>query len=233
MNSRVTLIVVAVFIALFGFVFLVDQDKPSQQLNATPTATGIAKPYLFPVASSDVQSIEVRDLRAPRQVKVTRTDAGWRIETPEQKEGDDFKITQMLNRLITLQPSRVLSNVTDLKSFGFITATLEARITLTNTEQYALTVGDKTTGGNDYYAVHTGGKIVFIVSQSVIDDLMAWFDAPPYQPTPTPTFTPTIPVTPTVTGTPPTSTPAPITPTTAPPNIVPTFVPAPTNTPRP
>ncbi len=227
MNSRVTLIVVAVFLLLLGYVFFVDQDKPSVQLNATPTRAEAVKPYLFPISTTNVQSIQVRDLRAPREVLLKRAETGWQVVKPEQKAADDFVVTQKINQMITLQASRVLTNVTDLKPFGFVTATLEVRVVMTDTQEYGITVGAKTPGGYDYYAVYTGGKDVFVVSPSVIDDLLAWFDAPPYQPTPTPTFTPTPPVTPTEAGTPPA--------TTAPPNIVPTFVPTPqvTGTPKP
>ena len=199
MNPRVTLLVVAAFLALFGYVMFVDPDKPAVQLNATPTTTSVPKPYVFPVSSTDIKSLQVRDLRAAREVKLSRTDAGWQMEKPESKAGDDFKITQMINRIITLQSTRVITTVSDLKPFGFVPAQLEARITMKDGTEYGVLIGDKTPGGNDYYAVHTGSSQVFTLTTSLIDDLLLWFDAPPYQPTPTPTFTPTPVVTPTPT----------------------------------
>ncbi|MBI3914969.1 MAG: DUF4340 domain-containing protein [Chloroflexi bacterium] len=202
MNPRVTLLVVAAFLALLGYVMFVDSDKPAVQLNATPTKTSVAKPYIFPVSPSDIKAMQVRDLRAAREVKLANSDAGWQVEKPEAKTGDDFKITQMLNRVITLQSTRVITTANDLKPFGFAPAQFEARITMKDGTEYGILIGDKTPGGNDYYAVHTGSSLVFTLATSLIDDLMLWFDAPPYQPTPTPTFTPTPAVTPTPSATP-------------------------------
>ena len=108
-----------------------------------------------------------------------------------------------------------MTNVKDLNAFGFVTATMEVRMVMSDTTPYALTIGAKTPDGAGYYAVYTGDKSkVFIVSTSSVSTLQGWLDTPPYQPTPTPTYTPTPPVTPTLEGTPspgsePTGTPAP------------------------
>ena len=123
--------------------------------------------------------------------------------------------------------------MTNLAPFGLVTATLEVRLVMSDTTAYAITVGDKTPDGSSYYAVYTGDKSkVFLLSSSVVDNLEAWLNTPPYEPTPTATATATPPVTPTVPGTPP----AEVTPgaaaTAPPPNIVPTLViPAVTPTP--
>ena len=95
---------------------------------------------------------------------------------------------------------------------------------MSDTTAYAITVGDKTPDGSDYYVSYTGDKSkVFIVSTIDLDTLIAWLDTPPYEPTPTPTFTPTVPPT----ATPPVTEPLTPTQTAAPPGIVPTLVPAP------
>ena len=97
--------------------------------------------------------------------------------------------------------TRVLTNVTDLAPYGFITPTLEIRVVMSDTKQYAITVGNKTPNGTSYYVVYTGDKsTVFLVNTSNIDEVKGWLDAPPYQPTPMPTFTPS--PTPSVTDTP-------------------------------
>lgn len=221
MKPRNTLIVIALFALLFGYVYFVELNKTPGELG-TPTPS--APPPVFQLSASNVKSIEVRDLRAPRQVKTIRTDSGWQIEKPTEKAADSGKIDSTLSRLVNLQSSRVLTNVTDLASFGFVTATLEARLIMSDTTPYALTAGDKTPDGYSYYVVYTGDKSkVFIVNSSVIDDLVAWLDAPPYQPTPTPTFIPS-----------PIATPTPmITPTPAASSTTPTPAPSETATPKP
>ncbi len=222
MKPRNTLIVVALFAALFAYVWFVEAPKTPAQL-ATPTTPS---PSVLQLNANDVQTIEVRDLRSPRAVKLTRAGSGWQLEQPAAKPGDSGTIDTALGQLATLQATRVLTDTT-LFSQYFVTPTIEARLIMSNTTAYALTVGDKTPDGSNYYVAYTGDKTrVFIVSSVAIDALTAWLDAPPYLPTPTPTFTPTPPAT----ATPAAS--ATITSTTAPPGVVPTFVPA-TETPKP
>lgn len=224
MKARNTLILVAVFAVLFGYVWFVERPKTPEQL-ATPTRPS---PAVFALNTKDVKSIEVRDLQAPHQVVVTRADSGWQVEQPTPKHADDSAVDDALSKLVTLQATRVLTDVTNFAQY-FITPTLEARLVMSDTTPYAITVGDKTPDQSNYYVTYTGDKSkVFVVGTADIDSLKGWLDTPPYEPTPTPTFTPTPPETPTIaaTGTPTT------TQTTAPPGIVPTFLP-PTETPKP
>lgn len=220
MNPRVTLILVAVFAVFFGYVFFVEQNKTPEQLG-TPAPT--LAPGIFQLNASNVKSLQVRDLRAPREVDLTRTDKGWQVDKPVQKPADSSAVDNIVSQLVTLKASRVLTNVTDLAPYGFVTATVEARFTMSDTTTYALTIGDKTPDTSGYYAVYTGDKSrVFIVDGSTVSQMLLWLDNPPYEPTPTPTFTPTPPVTATITGTVTAATPPAGTPGAPPPNIVPT-----------
>jgi hypothetical protein len=117
----------------------------------------------------------------------------------------------------------VLTNVNDLAQFGLVTATLEVRLIMSDTTPYALTIGDKTPSGSDYYAVYTGDRSrVFIISGVTVEDMLNWLNTPPYEPTPTPTAVPTVPGTPSPES------------TGAPPNLVPTVaIPLPAATPTP
>jgi hypothetical protein len=228
-KPRNTLILVAAFAVLFGYVYFVEFPKTPDQL-ATPT-TPLA--VVLKLNASDVKTIEVRDLQTPRQVVLTRAGAGWQVQQPENKPADNPTVDDVISKTVSLQATRVLTDVTNVAQF-FVTPTLETRLIMSDTTTYAVTVGGKTPDGSDYYVTYTGDKSkVFIVSTSSIDAIKAWLDTPPYEPTATPTFTPTLPPTPTVPTTP-TITPtlAINTPTVSPPGIVPTLVPA-TNTPAP
>ncbi len=218
MKPRNTLILAAVFIALFGYVWFVELPKTSEQL-ATPTKP---VPVVFQLKAQDVKSIQVRDLRQPRLVQLSRTANGWQVEQPVAKAGDSNAIEGTLGQLATLQATRVLTDVTDLAPFGFVTPTLEARLVMSDTTPYAITVGNKTPDGASYYITYTGDKKVFVVNSTTIDQLVAWLGAPPYEPTPTPTEAATPTASESITTTP----------GTAPPGIVPTLVPA-TDTPKP
>ena len=223
MKPRNTLILVAVFAVLFGYVWFVEAPKTPAQLG-TPTPT---QPVVFNLDAQNVKSIEIRDLEQPRQVTVTRAGNGWQVEQPVAKGADALTVNNAVDQLVSLKATRVLTD-TSLFSQYFITPTIEARLVMSDTTSYAITVGDKTPDGSDYYVSYTGDKNkVFIVSTIDIDTLKGWLDTPPYEPTPTPTFTPTVPPT----ATPPVTETITTTQTTAPPGIVPTLVPVETPTP--
>lgn len=225
MKPRNTLIVVGLFAVLLGYVYFVELNKTPEQLG-TPTP----KPaqYLFQLSPSEITGIEVSELQSSRVVKLTHTEGGWKVNLPTEKVANQSLVSGTVSDLAALQYTRVLTNVTDLAPFGFVTATLEARVTMSNTQSYAITVGGKTPDGSYYYVVYTGDKSkVFLVDPTLVESLKGWFDNPPYEPTPTPTFTPTPPVTPTLEATPT------ISPTIAVPGFVPTLVPTVVSTPKP
>lgn len=215
MKPRTTLIVVALFALLAGYVYLFELNKTPEQLSAqlgTPTA----KPpqYVLQLNARNVTSLEVADLRAPREVKLTRAGDAWQVNQPTEKAADDGVVESTLGSLANLSAARVLTNVVDLAPFGLVTPTLEARVIMSDSQQYALTLGNKSPDNRYYYAVYTGDKArVFLVDTTVVETLKGWLDTPPYQPTPTPTATPE----PAATGTPT------LLPTAAPPNIAPTI----------
>ncbi len=199
MNARNTIIVVAVFVLLVGALVLSGEFNRGSPPEGTPTA---AVPQVLNLQASNVKSVLLTDLRAGRQVQMTRTDNGWQIDKPVQKPGDSATIEDSVDQLATLQASRVLTDVSNFNQY-FITPTLDARLTMTDTTSYGITVGTKTPDGSSYYAAYTGDKSkVFLISSTLVTTLMGWFDTPPYEPTAAPTATVTPPVTPTTATTP-------------------------------
>jgi hypothetical protein len=207
LKPRNTLILVAVLALLGAYVFYFELNKTPEQLSAqlgTPTAK--PQPYVFQFAPSDVQSLEVRNLRDGREIKLTRKGEGWQIIKPMDIAADASKIEQAVGQVAKLQASRVLTDVTDIQPFGLMTAMLEVRLELKSGSPFAVTVGGQTPDSSNYYVSYTGDtKQVFIVGAFVIDGLKILLDQPPLAPTPTPTFTPTS-VVPTTEATPPAET---------------------------
>lgn len=192
MKPQTTLIIVALFALLAGYVYFFELNKTPAQISAT-LGTPTAKPptYVVQVNSSDIKSIEVADLRAPREVKLTRTETSWQMLKPADKAADRFSVESAVFGLASLKASRVLTDVSNLGQYGLITPTLEARIVMSDSQQYAITVGGKTADARSYYVTYTGDNArVFLIDASSIDAVKAWLDAPPYEPTPAPTFTP-------------------------------------------
>lgn len=192
MNSRGTLILVAVFAALAAYVYFFEINKTQEQISRTlGTPTLVTQPYVLQIKTADVKTLQVRDLRAAKEVTVSRTEQGWWI-TPPNKEADAPKIDQAIGYIGSLQATRVLNNVGDIKTFGFGTATLEIRLLMNDGTPYAITVGDKTPDESNYYVIYTGATDkVFIVGTLIIDGAKVLLDAPPLI---TPTATPFAPV---------------------------------------
>jgi hypothetical protein len=201
LNPRTTLIVVVLFALLAGYVFFVEWNKTPEQLNAqlgTPTSKPPA--YVLQFDSLQVQQIQISDLRAARQVTVARSSDGWQLK-PMDQPADKFMVELALGSLANLSANRVLTNVVDLAPYGLVTATLEARVVMSDSKQFAVTIGNKTPDSRYFYAIYTGDKSkVFLIDVGSINTLQDWLDKPPYQPTATPTLPPL--PTPTATETP-------------------------------
>lgn len=194
MNPRITLAVVALFLLALGYVYFVEAPKTPDQLSGqTPRPA----PQVFQLASGQVQTLELRNLQTGQQFRMSRSgDTGWQIEKPESRAADKFRVEPIITGFAQLQATRVFTDVTDLTKYGVLTGTVEARVIMRDSTPWAITVGNKTPDGSGYYAIFTGAKTpLFIIGTSLVDEWLKWFDTPPFEPTPTPTFTATPPVT--------------------------------------
>lgn len=236
MDLRKTLILAAIFVALGGYaIFIQFRNPATSQALPTPSATPVP---VFNFLTDNVSKLQASDLKKNQTVVVTRQGDGWRMEQPKDSPTDPVRIGDALGSIAHLEATRVFTNVADLAAYGLITPTIEARVTMSDTTQYVLQIGDETPEQSGYYALKGGDKQVYLVSTSVFQTLTDYIDNPPYPPTPTltplPTLTPssTPTVTPTGTITPPSSTPTTATSPTAPPPSA-TSPPAVTSTPTP
>ncbi len=211
MNPRITLVVVALFLLALGYVYFVEAPKTPDQLAGGRTPR--PAPQVFQLPSGQVQTLELRNLRTGQEFRMTRSgENSWQVEKPGSRPADLFRVEPIITGFAQLQAQRVFTDVTDLNQYGVLTGTLEARLIMRDSTPWAITVGNRTSEGGGYYAIFTGAKTpLFIISPSLIDEWLQWFDNPPYEPTPTPTFTATPPVSPTASATPailPSATPA-------------------------
>lgn len=225
MKPRNTLILVVVAVILVAYVVLVESPLTQEQVNmrlGTPTLT--PAPYMFQLDANSVKSFIITDLRFPRAVTVVRTDTGWQVTQPIEREADKDKSNSVAAALANVKVARVLSNVSSLAPFGLAPGTLEARFIMNDGTTYAFVVGNKTPDGLNYYVAYTGDQTrVFLIDTPLVESLKVILDVPPFQPTatPTPTAAPPATETPTVEATP------------GLPGFVPTLLPMPTATPKP
>jgi hypothetical protein len=210
MDRRNTIILVVLFLALLvGYLYLT-QSRPSgtAQPSGTPSATPAP---VFDFLTDNAVKFQVSDLHQNQTVVVTRQGQGWHMEQPKDSATDPVRIGDALDSIAHLDATRVLTNTSDLSGYGLITPTIEVRVTMSDTTQSVLQIGDATLDNSDYYALKGGDKQVYLISSSTVDTLRTYLDLPPYPPTvtltPLPTLTPSITptVTPTGTITPPTA----------------------------
>jgi hypothetical protein len=211
MNRRNTLILVVIFIALAGYAYFTQaRNAGTSQALPTPSATPVP---VFNFLTDSVSQFQASDLQKNQVVVVTRQGESWHMTAPKDSATDAVRIADAVDSIAHLEATRVLTNVTDLAGYGLITATIEARVTLSDTTQYVLQIGDTTPDQSAYYALKGGDKQVYLITTAIVAALKDFVDRPPYPATPTltplPTLTPssTPTLTPTGTITPPTATP--------------------------
>jgi hypothetical protein len=204
MNRRNTIILAVVFFALLaGYTYLSRSGTPATgQPSGTPSPTPAP---VFNFLTDNAVKFQVSDLHKNQTVVVTRKGQDWHMEQPKDSATDPIRIGDALDSIAHLDAARVLTDTTDLSGFGLITPTIEVRVTMSDTTQSLLQIGDATLDNSDYYALKGGDKQVYLISSSTVDTLRNYLDLPPYPPTatltPLPTLTPSITPTATPTGT--------------------------------
>ncbi len=202
MNRRNTILLLAIFLALAGYTYytqLRPDASKGTNANTTPSPTAIA---VFNFLTDNVSTFQVTDLQKNQTVAVTRQGKDdWHMQQPKDSATDPFRVTRAVGSLAHLDATRVLTNATDLTAYGLITRTLEARVTLSDTTEYLLQVGNPNPDKSAYYALKGTDKQVYLISSTTIQDLQDFVNNPPYPPTPTPAPLPTLPPTATLNGT--------------------------------
>ncbi len=214
MRLRNTIILLVVLVLLMGYVVYTQNTGTAQpKAQSTPEPTPVP---VFNFVTDNVNKFQVTDLSKNQTVLVTRESSGWHMQQPKDSATDADKIDRTLVDMANLEATRVLTNVTDLSAYGLITGTMQASVTLSDTTQYALKLGDETVDKSSVYVLKGDDKShVYVLDTTILTTLHDFVDLPPYPPTatPTPLPSPTPSVTPATTPTPgpgtPSATPAP------------------------
>jgi hypothetical protein len=198
MNTRNTVILLVVLVALAGYVYFGELGGGKKTAEATPTPSPRTM-WDFP--AEKINRIEVQDLATKDRARLTKNESGdWQIEQPIQYPADQNRLRSLTGRLAKIVASRAITNTpADLAPFGLLTGTLDVQIGLTENQTHTLLVGDKNPQGFSYYVKADDDPTMYLVSSGLIDDLRRLITEPPRKPTPTPTFTATPVVTPTAT----------------------------------
>lgn len=214
MKFRTTLILLVIFAALGGYVYLTREKEP-------PSTT---KTETIPILELDPQTIyalEVRDDQNQRiRLEKEREKQAWHLVTPVIEAADLLQVTRVITDLSKLQATRAIppSEAQALDTYGLAPHRYEVQLFGANGEVIAqLQLGDQNPARTARYVRHEGKADIYLVSSYLLEPLTRWITRPPTQPTPTVAVVPTV-----IRAT--------DTPTT-PPTLLPTLaVPAPTGT---
>ncbi|RME44247.1 MAG: DUF4340 domain-containing protein [Chloroflexi bacterium] len=198
MSFRNTGILLIVLVVLGGVVLWVNrQDGAKRNTNATPTPAPLTS-----LSTSDIASIKVE--QGDRSITVERQGDGWVIAGDSPEPAGETKVTQALDRLTGLRPTRTLTDIQNLADFGLDKPAWTITLTPKDGEAVVFNVGDENPRGTSRYLQVAGDSSIHLVPKFSVEDVQKWLDEPPYPPTPTPepTATPEVQTTPTPAATP-------------------------------
>jgi hypothetical protein len=183
MNTRTTLILLAVLVLVAGVVYFTEFYKPGQA-TVTPAASGPT--MLLEVTSPAIGGITVRDALSGTQVSASRDVSGtWWLADPAGRPADPAILNPMATRLSSIYVQRVLTPTGSLGEFGLLTPTLSVEIAST-LGPLSFVVGDTTPSQGAYYVQKPGDPRVYLVDAGLVSELRKFAGQPPLAAPPTP-----------------------------------------------
>lgn len=197
MRLRNTLILVAIFALLGGYVYFVEMQKPVEDTQAKEK-----EKYVFTLGKDDINTLQVKD--GDKSVYLVKDSAGkWYVGGIGAAEADANRMSSIISSLTNLRASRIITDISaGLATYGLENPAMEVNLNIGggSAQVESLLVGDKTPQGFNYYAQRKGSNALYLVPEYIISDLKGLVNNPPYAPTPTPgPVTGTLGITPTVT----------------------------------
>lgn len=181
MKLRNTIILVALFLLLGGYVYFFEMRRSS------PAPSPVTM-YLYNHEPEDLEAIEVR--YRDRSV-IMRKDAegAWHLEQPPAPEADQGRINGTTLALSAVVADKLLTEKPEeLTTYGLDRPQIQLDVTAKGGARETLFIGEKNPIASNYYAQRRGDKAIYLVDESWAETVMGLVERPPIaQPTPTPT----------------------------------------------
>lgn len=198
MSPMKRLIIALVFLLIaVGIILLVNKVDLSKVVRGEETAVPTPRPQIFSASSLDeVTRVQVKDNTTDSIFVAEKQEGNWVIlEAPKDSDTglgvDQTSITNALAIMPSLMPSRTMSGIEALATYGLGEEAQHTVILLIGEKEYTLTIGSKNPGASDYYVQLSGVSDVYLVSTYSLDPVIELLTKPPYiQPTPDPNVTP-------------------------------------------
>ncbi len=195
MSPRLTLGLLALFVALGGYVYFSPASGAGGS-SADPKSP-IAKDKPAPDAQPEVFKFDDRESErlvvqaVDRQITVEKDAEGaWRLQ-PSGEPADRTRVSGVLVRLAGLRATRRVAEPGNLDDYGLTTASTVATVRQADGTEFTLLLGGRAPAEAGTYAKRPDDAAVFVVSNALVQDLERLVNEPPLQPTPLPTVQPT------------------------------------------
>ena len=193
MSPRLTLGLLALFLALGGYIYFSPQPGADGSSAQAKSPAGKDKPAdaqaeVFTFEERDSQRLAVR--AGERQTVVEKdTDGTWKLQ-PGNAPADRTRISGILLRLAGLRATRRIADGGDLADYGLAAPSLTAAVRQADGAEFSLVLGSKAPAEAGTYAKRPDDPAVFVISSALVQDLERLVNEPPLQPTPAPTVPP-------------------------------------------
>ncbi len=191
MNSRSTLILLAVFFLLGGYLYFF--QWPEQAHDAPDN--GQLPLYGISYGEYDLVALEIDG--PPGTAHFARTNEtftrDWEMLQPfilAANEVDQVRVNGAATRLAHLTAGQAITSPTNLTQYGLDNPQLTVTLTISNGNSIILYAGQQTPVNNQRYLLLNNDPTIYLIPTLAIDNLEALFVDPPVRPTPLPTITP-------------------------------------------
>lgn len=202
MNPRLTLGLLAVLIALGGYVYF---SGGSGQASPPAAKDKPVEPQAEVLQFNDRVTQRLTVQKGDQRTAVERpVDGAWVLQ-PSGEVADRLRLNGLLTRLSSLRASRRLPEPGNLADFGLATPETSVTIVQADGAELTLLFGARAPAEAGTYVKRPDDPAVYVVSNAIAQDVERLLTEPPREP-PTPTPAP---ATPTPPESPPTATPTP------------------------
>jgi len=186
MNSKTTLALVAVALALVALVLLVERPEGSPRvMNVTPYPTTL--PAVIALEEGTVRRVTFTRSADGARVELVRDEAGeWQVVAPVQGPADAWTMGSLLGTLVNLQPERRLEpGEVAPAEVGLDPPRVLLEAELADGGVVRLALGAENPQETAQYAQLEGDDAVYLISRGLYLTAEDIFAEPPLQPTPT------------------------------------------------
>ncbi len=195
-----TVVLGGVFLVLAVVLFFLTQNPNAGVINPTPAPT--PAPVVWDLSTSTAQAIRIDTIT--QTVAVQSVNNQWQLTAPTNEPASQFQVGSVVDQLKKIEAQRALTE-TDITKYGLDAPAITVTLVVSGAQQATntLLVGKATVDGGSYY-VKVGGKpTVYVLTNTLIEQLRSWTTTPPKaEPTPTPLVIVTLSPTPSETATP-------------------------------